>query len=310
MALFDISLPASIAKALHLPAKSPKRQQIKVLKKLLKKARFTEFGQTYHFDEIVLNKHVVEQFQKRVPTYDYSKIHKGWWHKTLEGKPDICWPGKIKYFALSSGTSESASKYIPITNDLMFGNRIIMVKQLLTLRTYQNIPVRSIGKGWLMLGGSTDLQKGPGYYSGDLSGITAKKVPFWFSPFYKPGKKIARTRDWNSKIEAIVEEAPNWDIGFVVGVPAWIQMCMEKIIERYQLNSIHDMWPNLAFFVHGGVSFEPYKHGFNKLVAKPLTFIETYLASEGFIAYQDRQQSEGMRLALNDHIFFEFVPFN
>ena len=87
-------------------------------------------------------------------------------------------------------------------------------------------------------------------------------------------------------------------------------MCMEKIIERYQLNSIHDMWPNLAFFVHGGVAFEPYKHGFNKLVAKPLTFIETYLASEGFIAYQDRQQSEGMKLALNDHIFFEFVPFN
>jgi hypothetical protein len=161
-----------------------------------------------------------------------------------------------------------------------------------------------------MLGGSTDLQKGPGYYAGDLSGITAKKVPFWFSPFYKPGKKIARTRDWNSKIEAIVAEAPNWDIGFVVGVPAWIQMCMEKIIERYQLNSIHDMWPNLAFFVHGGVSFEPYKQGFNKLVAKPLTFIETYLASEGFIAYQDRQQSQGMRLALNDHIFFEFVPFN
>jgi hypothetical protein len=161
-----------------------------------------------------------------------------------------------------------------------------------------------------MLGGSTDLQKGPGYYAGDLSGITAKKVPFWFSPFYKPGKKIARTRDWNSKIEAIVEEAPNWDIGFVVGVPAWIQMCMEKIIERYQLNSIHDMWPNLAFFVHGGVSFEPYKQGFNKLVAKPLTFIETYLASEGFIAYQDRQDTHGMKLALNDHIFFEFVPFN
>jgi hypothetical protein len=192
----------------------------------------------------------------------------------------------------------------------MRGNRIVMIKQLLSLRTYHDIPVKSIGKGWLMLGGSTDLQKGPGYYAGDLSGITAKKVPFWFSPFYKPGKKIARTKDWNSKIEAIVEEAPNWDIGFVVGVPAWIQMCMEKIIERYQLNSIHDMWPNLAFFVHGGVSFEPYKKGFNKLVAKPLTFIETYLASEGFIAYQDRQTSHGMRLALNDHIFFEFVPFN
>ncbi len=112
------------------------------------------------------------------------------------------------------------------------------------------------------------------------------------------------------KIEAIVENAPNWDIGFVVGVPAWIQMCMEKIIERYNLKTIHDIRPNLAFFVHGGVSFEPYKKGFQKLVAKPLTYIETYLASEGFIAYQDRQYAKGMRLALNDHIFFEFIPFN
>jgi len=310
MALIDLSLPRSVAKTLRLPSKSPKRQQTRVLKKLLKKARFTEFGQAYRFDEILLSKQTGKKFQQLVPTYDYSKIYASWWHKTLEGRRDICWPGKIKFFALSSGTSESASKYIPITNDLMRGNRIVMIKQLLSLRTYHDIPVKSIGKGWLMLGGSTDLQKGPGYYAGDLSGITAKKVPFWFSPFYKPGKKIARTRDWNSKIEAIVEEAPNWDIGFVVGVPAWIQMCMEKIIQRYNLETIHDLWPNLAFFVHGGVAFEPYKKGFEKLVAKPLTYIETYLASEGFIAYQDRQYAQGMKLATNDHIFFEFVPFN
>jgi hypothetical protein len=310
MALFDISLPASIAKALHLPAKSPKRQQIKVLKNLLKKSRFTEFGQAFHFDEILLNKDVIKKFQEQVPTYDYSKINREWWHKTLEGKPDVCWPGKIKYFALSSGTSEAASKYIPITNDLMKGNRTIMIKQLLTLRNYHDIPVKSIGKGWLFIGGSSDLQKGPGYYAGDLSGITAKKVPFWFTPFYRPGKKIARTRDWNKKIEAIVQQAPNWDIGFIVGVPAWIQMCMENVIERYKLKTIHDIWPNLAFFVHGGVSFEPYKKGFEKLTEKPLTYIETYLASEGFIAYQDRQHAKGMKLALHEHIFFEFVPFN
>jgi len=310
MSLIEFSLPRSIAKALRLPSKSPGRQQLKVLKKLLQKARFTEFGQAYHFDEILLSKYPANRFQEFVPTYDYNKIYEQWWHKTLEGKPDVCWPDKIKYFALSSGTSESASKYIPVTNDLMRGNRIVMIKQLLTLRTYHDLPMKSIGKGWLMLGGSTDLKKGPGYYSGDLSGITAKKVPFWFSPFYKPGKRIARTRDWNKKIESIVEEAPTWDIGFVVGVPAWIQMCMEKIIERYNLKTIHDIWPNLAFFVHGGVSFEPYKKGFEKLISKPLIYIETYLASEGFIAYQDRQDAHGMKLTLNEHIFFEFVPFN
>ena len=309
MSLIGIHLPKSISKALNLPVNSPRRQQIKTLKKLLKKAKHTEFGQNFHFDEILNNRHPGKKFQELVPIYDYSKIYEQWWHKTLKGQTDVCWPGKIKYFALSSGTSEAASKYIPITNDLMRGNRIVMIKQLLTLRTYENLPVKSVSKGWLMLGGSTDLQKGPGYYSGDLSGITAKKMPFWFSPFYKPGKKIAQTKDWNKKLDFIVDEAPNWDIGFVVGVPAWIQMCMEMVIERYQLKHIHEIWPNLAFFVHGGVSFEPYKHGFEKLIGKPLIYIETYLASEGFLAYQSRQDAEGMKLVTNEHIFFEFVPF-
>ncbi len=310
MSIIDLHLPKTIAKALKLPSNSPKRQQIRVLKKLLKTARYTEFGQQYFFDQILMNRHPAKKFQELVPTFDYSSIYKSWWHKTLEGVPDVCWPGRIKYFALSSGTSEASSKYIPITQDLMRGNRIVMIKQLLTLRSYDNLPWKSVGKGWLMLGGSTDLQQGPGYYSGDLSGITAKKAPFWFSPFYKPGKKIAKTKDWNLKLEEIVKQAPNWDIGFVVGVPAWIQMCMEMVIERYKLKNIHEIWPNLAVFCHGGVAFEPYKKGFEKLLAHPLIYIETYLASEGFIAYQDRQDYKGMRLVTNEHIFFEFVPFD
>lgn len=311
MALIEIQLPKSLAKALRLPQKSPRRQQLKVLRKLLKKARFTEFGQKYRFDEILMDRrHPGKKFQQIVPVSDYNKIYDAWWHQTLEGKADICWPGKIKYYALSSGTSEAGSKYIPITNDLLRGNRIVMVRQLLTLRTYRDIPVKSIGKGWLMIGGSTSLQKGAGYYSGDLSGITARKVPFWFQPFYKPGKKIARTQDWSKKLEEVVRLAPQWDIGFLVGVPGWIQLCMEKIIERYNLNNIHEIWPNLGFFVHGGVSFDPYRKGFEKLLGKPITYIETYLASEGFIAYQDTQYAKGMRLVTNQHIFLEFVPFD
>jgi hypothetical protein len=310
MPLIDIHLPKTIARALNLPANNPRRQQLRVLRKLLKKARHTAFGQKYYFDEILLARHIGKKFQEMVPTYDYSSIYEEWWYQTLKGIPDICWPGKIKYFALSSGTSESASKYLPITNDLLRGNRVIMVKQLFSLRSYDHLPWNSVGKGWLMLGGSTDLQRNAGYYAGDLSGISARKVPFWFSPFYKPGKKIARVKDWNEKLEEIVQQAPNWDIGFVIGVPAWIQMCMEMVIERYKLNNIHEIWPNLAFFVHGGVAFEPYKKGFEKLLAHPLIYIETYLASEGFIAYQDRQDAKGMKLATNDHIFFEFVPFD
>jgi len=312
MAIFDIKLPNSIARALNIPVSDARRQQLKVLKKLLRKARFTQFGQLYKFDEILLSRHPGKKFQQLVPTYNYSKIYNDWWYKTLEGIPDVCWPGVIKYFALSSGTSEAASKYIPITKDLIRSNTITSFKQLLSLTRYEKINKSAIGKGWLMLGGSTQLQKGPTYYAGDLSGIQQKNIPFWFLGLglYKPGKKIAREKDWSKKLEEVVENAPNWDIGFIIGVPAWLQLCIEKIIERYKLNNIHEMWPNLSFYVHGGVAMEPYKKGFEKLLGKPLTYIETYLASEGFLAYQSRQETRGMQLSLNNNIFFEFVPFD
>ena len=312
MAIFDIKLPASIARALNLPVSDARRQQIKVLKKLLRKARFTEFGQRYRFDEILLSRHPGKRFQQLVPTYNYNKIYNAWWHKAKDGIPDVCWPGVIKYFALSSGTSDATSKYIPITKELIRSNVITSFKQLLSLAKYQHVPKSAVGKGWLMLGGSTQLQKGPTYYAGDLSGIQQKNIPFWFQGLglYKPGKKIAKQKDWAKKLEEIVENAPNWDIGFIIGVPAWLQLCMEKIIERYKLNNIHEIWPNLSFYVHGGVAMEPYRKGFEKLLGRPITYIETYLASEGFLAYQNRQDTKGMHLALNNNIFFEFVPFD
>ncbi len=312
MPIFDFKIPPSIARALHLKVSDARSMQLRVLKKLLKKARFTQFGQLYRFDEILLSKHVGKSFQQSVPTTNYSKIYRDWWYKTIEGVPDVCWPGVIKYFALSSGTSEAASKFLPITKDLIRGNTITSVKQLMSLSKYENINRSAIGKGWLMLGGSTELQRGATYYAGDLSGIQQKNIPFWFLGLglYKPGKKIAKEKEWAKKLEEVVENAPNWDIGFLVGVPAWIQLCVEKIIERYKLNNIHEMWPNLAFYVHGGVAMQPYKKGFQKLMGKPITYIETYLASEGFLAYQSRQDADGMQLAISNNIFFEFVPFN
>ena len=312
MALFELKIPKTIAKALSIPVRDPRRQQIRVLKKLLKKARFTQFGQQFKFDEILLSRHPGKKFQQLVPTYNYDKIYRDWWHKTLEGTSDVCWPGVIKFFALSSGTSEAASKYIPITKELIKSNTLTSIKQLMSLAKYENVPRKAIGKGWLMLGGSTQLQEGPTYFAGDLSGIQQKNLPFWFQGLgiYKPGKKIARERDWSKKLDEIVEQAPNWDIGFIIGVPAWLQLCIEKIIERYKLNHIHEMWPNLAFYVHGGVAMEPYKKGFEKLMGKPIIYIETYLASEGFLAYQSRQGAVGMQLAFNNNIFFEFVPFD
>ena len=312
MPIFELKLPKRVARALNLPVRDPRAQQIRVLKKLLRTARFTQFGQLYKFDEILMSRHPGKKFQQIIPTYDYNKIYSQWWHKAKEGIPDVCWPGKVHYFALSSGTSDASSKFIPITKELIRSNTVTSFKQLLSLAKYDDVPKRAIGKGWMILGGSTQLQKGPTYFAGDLSGIQQKNIPFWFLGLglYKPGKKIAREKDWAKKLDEIVENAPNWDIGFIVGVPAWLQLCMEKIIQRYQLKNIHDIWPNLAFYVHGGVSMEPYKKGFEKLLGKPITYIETYLASEGFLAYQNRQDSRGMHLALNNNIFFEFVPFD
>ncbi|MEO6722021.1 MAG: GH3 auxin-responsive promoter family protein [Ferruginibacter sp.] len=312
MPIFELKLPKTIARALNLPVRDPRQQQIKVLKKLLRKARFTQFGQEFKFDEILMSRHPGQKFQQLVPAYDYSKLYREWWHKAKNGIPDVCWPGKVNYFALSSGTSDASSKSIPITKELIRSNTITSFKQLLSLAKYEDVPKSAIGKGWMILGGSTELQKGPSYFAGDLSGIQQKNIPFWFLGLglYKPGKKIAKEKDWAKKLEEIVDNAPNWDIGFIVGVPAWLQLCMEKIIERYKLNDIHEMWPNLAFYVHGGVAMEPYKKGFEKLLGKPITYIETYLASEGFLAYQNRQGAKGMHLALNNNIFFEFVPFD
>ena len=312
MAIFDIKLPKSVAKALKIPVSDARRQQLKVLRKLLRRARFTQFGQLYKFDEILLSRHPGRQFRENVPAYNYSKIYNEWWYKTLEGIPDVCWPGVIKYFALSSGTSDASSKYIPITRELIRSNNITSIKQLISLAKYENVPKSSIGKGWLLIGGSTQLTKGATYYAGDLSGIQQKNIPFWVRSMglYKPGKKIAKEKDWSRKLEEVVENAPDWDISFLVGVPAWLQICLEKIIERYKLKNIHEMWPNLAFYVHGGVAMEPYKKGFAKLLGKPITYIETYLASEGFLAYQNRQDTRGMHLVLNNNIFFEFVPFD
>lgn len=309
--IIDIKLPKAIATALRIPQNDPRRQQIRVLKKLLKKARFTEFGQEYRFDEILLSRHPGKKFQELVPTYDYNKIYSQWWYKTLEGVPDVAWPGKIKYYALSSGTSEAASKYIPITSELLRSNTINYIKQLFSLFTYEHVPRNAMAKGFLMLGGATDLKKGKaGWFAGDLSGILAKKRPFWFQTFYKPGGRIAAIQDWNQKLNEIVEHAREWDIGYIVGVPAWCQMCMEMVIEHYKVKNIHEIWPNFSFFVHGGVAFEPYKKGFEKLLGKPIIYIENYLSSEGFIGYKHREHAKGMQLILDNNIFFEFVPFD
>ena len=293
---------------LSFQPKDPVRAQKKELRKLLRKAAGTAFGEHYGFAEILAEKDFVGTFQQKIPLHDYNAIFKDWWYRTLNGEPYVCWPGKVKYFALSSGTSESSSKHIPVTGSMLRAIKKTSVRQIFSLARY-GFPQSFYEKGILMLGGSTHLHYNGTYFEGDLSGITTKNIPFWFQHFYKPGKRISKERDWPTKLDEIVAKAKNWDIGVIVGVPAWWQILLEKIIDHYQLKNIHEIWPNLSIFVHGGVSFGPYAKGFEQLLGKPLTYIETYLASEGFIAFQSRPDTNSMQLSLDNGIFFEFIPF-
>jgi hypothetical protein len=285
------------------------KQQTKVLRKLLAKAEFTAFGEHYNFSKIIGEKDIVTAFQNTVKTHDYNSMFKNWWHRSLDGETNVCWPKKIKYFALSSGTSEASSKYIPVTSDMIKAIQKVSLRQMISQVQF-GFPKEHFERGVLMVGGSTDLKYNGIYYEGDLSGITTSTIPFYVQRYNKPGKKISKERSWELKLEEITKQARDWDIGIICGVPAWIQILFEKIISEYKVNTIHDIWPNLRVYIHGGVSFAPYKKGFDKLLVRPITYIDTYLASEGYVGFQNRQEVESIKMILDGGIFFEFVPFN
>jgi hypothetical protein len=288
---------------------NPIKAQKRVLRRLLRKALPTAFGEQYGFTDILHSRDMIKTFKEKVPIHDYNSMHSNWWYRALNGETYVCWPGKVRHFALSSGTSDSSSKYIPVTQEMLRAIKRTSTRQIFSLAWY-GLPRDFYEKGILMLGGSTHLTYNGTYYEGDLSGITTKNIPFWFQHHYKPGRRISRERDWPTKLDEIVKNAPKWDIGVIVGVPAWLQILIEKILDHYKLKHIHEIWPNLSIFVHGGVSFSPYVKGFEKLLGRPIIYIETYLASEGFIGYKVRPNTQSMQLVINNGLFYEFVPFN
>jgi hypothetical protein len=283
--------------------------QRRMLKKLVRRAQFTAFGEYYNFPDILKSKDLVRAFQANVPTFTYNTMFRKWWYRCLNGEAFVSWPGRVKYFALTSGTSEASSKHIPVTSEMIRAIRKVSIRQLVCSLSY-SLPDNFYEKGMLMIGGSTHLHYNGTYYEGDLSGISASTIPFWFQHFYKPGKRISKERDWSTKLDEIIKSAIDWDIGVIVGVPAWIQIILERIIDHYKVNTIHDIWPNLAVYVHSGVSIEPYTKSFEKLFGKKMIFHESYLASEGYIAYQKDISVKRLSLVVDNGIFFEFVPFD
>jgi hypothetical protein len=313
VAILGSILKQTIGLTKRLPKnKNGVKQQEAVLRKILSKAQFTAFGQHYQFSQLLNSENVIEAFQSKVPTHDYNSMFKDWWYRTLNGESYVTWPGSIKYFALSSGTSEASSKHIPVTKDMLKHIRKSSIKQIMSLGQYKQLSKEFFEKGILMVGGSTHLNYNGTYYEGDLSGITTGNIPFWFQHFYKPGRTISAYKDWDTKLDEMTKNAANWDIGVICGVPAWIQILMEKVIAYNNAKTIHDVWPNFRIYVGGGVAFAPYKKSFDALMGREdMIYLDTYLASEGFVAYQNRPLPDNaMKMVLNEGIFFEFVPFN
>ncbi len=319
MALWGSVIKKSIAITANIKSireLKPTKFQRRTLIKLLKKAQNTAFGKCYGFEKIlefngfIKNDGVYQIFKNNVPIHDYNKIYNEWWYKARQGEKNITWPGKVKYFALSSGTSEAASKAIPVSKAMIKSIHKASISQIIALGHFNQLPSDTFEKDYLLLGGSTRLNSIDDHFEGDLSGITVGKMPFWFEKFFKPGKEISQEKNWEKKLSQITDNAREWDIAFVAGVPAWIQILFERIIAKYKLNNIHEIWPNLVAFGWGGVSMDPYKEGFEKLLNpnKPFFYLETYLASEGFIAFQSKPD-KGLQMILNRGIFYEFIPF-
>lgn len=299
-----------LRKKLTLRVAAPRTYQLRVLWQLLDRGQYTAFGKHYGFADMLSHDlDLVQAFRNKVPAHTYNSLYNQWWHRILEGEENVTWPGKVKYFALSSGTSEAASKHIPVTQDMIRSIKHVGFRQLYSMANF-DVPPVAFQKGILMLGGTTSLFEKGEYYEGDMSGISAKNMPRWLSNFfYKPGQKISSRPNWEERIRLIVHNARSWDVGTICGVPAWVQIVLERIVRYHKVQHIHEIWPHLSIYIHGGVSFEPYRESLKKLMGRPITYIETYMASEGSFGFQARPGVPGIKLVLNNGIFYEFVPF-
>lgn len=289
-------------------ASNPVEEQQKVLKDLLDTAKDTAFGLHYNFKDILDASESSKIFSATLPYFDYHKINEEWWYRLHHGEANVTWPGVPDYFALSSGTTGNTSKRIPVTDEMISAIRNAGIAQVAALVNF-DMPAEFFEKEILMLGSSTDLLERDNHLEGEISGISASNIPFWFRSYYKPGEEISQIEDWDERVQKISDNAKNWDIGALSGIPSWLELMLQKVIKDHNLKTIHDLWPNLQVYTSGGVAFSPYEKSFNALMGKPITVIDTYLASEGFIAFQERPETNAMKLVTNNGIYFEFVPF-
>lgn len=291
------------------PEVNPIEAQEQVLKYLLETAKDTQFGKAYQFETLLESETTAEDFAATIPYFDYNKISEEWWDKLHNGEDNVTWPGTPSYYALSSGTTGNTSKRIPVTDAMIDAIRQAGIQQVTALSNF-DMPADFFSKEVMMLGSSTNLAEKDNHLEGEISGISASNIPFWFKGYYKPGEDIAKIDDWETRVQTIAKRAKTWDIGALSGIPSWMELMMKEVIKFHKVEHIHEVWPNLQVYTSGGVAFGPYEKSFNALLGKPITVIDTYLASEGFIAFQSRPETEAMQLVTNNGVYFEFVPFH
>jgi hypothetical protein len=312
MEIFNSIITWVMKKRVHdieLFMKYPIEVQKEVFSKLIQTAKNTEFGKKYAFSEI----NELAAFKERVPIVTYEKLYP-YIERIMRGEQNILWPSEICWFAKSSGTTNARSKFIPVSQEALDNCHYKGGKDMIAIYVNNNPDTKLFtGKG-LAIGGShqnNPLNKNANSFYGDISAVIMKNLPFWAQYARTPGLDIALMDEWEKKIEKMALVTANENVTSLSGVPTWTIILLQKILAQKGKSNILEIWPNLEVFVHGAVSFNPYRSIFQSLIPSPnMRYLETYNASEGFFGIQDQPGSQEMLLMLDYGIFYEFVPID
>ena len=300
-----------IKKRIHqidLFMKYPHEVQEEWFKKLIQTAKDTEWGKKFDYESI----NSVSKFAERVPVSTYEDL-KPFIDRLREGEQNLLWPEEVKWFAKSSGTTAGKSKFIPVTESALNDCHYKGGKDMLSMY-FNQFPEADLFNGdGLAMGGSGNIKEvsNASYYEGDLSAIIMNNLPFWAQFKRTPSLSIALMDEWESKLELMAESTIDHDVTSLSGVPSWMLVLLKKILKKSGKSHMHEVWPNLEVFFHGGVNFEPYREQYNQIIEPgKMHYFNTYNASEGFFGIQNSRDSDDLLLMLDYGIFYEFIPIN
>jgi len=282
----------------------PVAVQREVLQDLVTSAQYTEFGRKYNFSKLFS----IKAFKSAVPIHEYDDI-KPYINRIMQGEENLLWNTPINWFAKSSGTTSEKSKFIPISEESLEDNHFLGAKDVLTMY-YHFHPESDLltGKGLVIGGSHTINQFNADVQYGDLSAVLLQNSPMWSTWIRTPELHIALLDEWENKIEQLAENTVKENVTSISGVPTWTLVLLKKILENTGKNNILEVWPSLELYIHGGVSFTPYRAQFEKIIGGKINYLDMYNASEGFFAAQDHPDEDGMLLFTNHGIFMEFMP--